>query len=76
VLVDVAVAIADGATTISDVQVLADQQRLHGPAGRSGRPRRSGGSWPESRRRCWPMSGRPGRSPGTGRGCPRRVDRP
>ncbi len=33
VLVDVAVAIADGATTISDVQVLADQQGLHGPAG-------------------------------------------
>jgi len=33
VLVDVAVAIADGAVTISDVQALADQQRLHGPAG-------------------------------------------
>ncbi len=33
VLVDVAVAIADGARTISDVQVLADQQDLHGPAG-------------------------------------------
>jgi len=33
VLVDVAVAIADGAVTISDVQVLADQQGLHGPAG-------------------------------------------
>lgn len=33
VLVDVAVAIADGARTISDVQVLADQQGLHGPAG-------------------------------------------
>jgi hypothetical protein len=33
VLVDVAVAIADGAVTISDVQSLADQQGLHGPAG-------------------------------------------
>ncbi len=33
VLVDVAIAIADGARTISDVQVLADQQGLHGPAG-------------------------------------------
>ncbi len=33
VLVDVAVAIADGATTISDVQGLADQHGLHGPAG-------------------------------------------
>jgi hypothetical protein len=33
VLVDVAVAIADGARTISDVQVLADQRGLHGPAG-------------------------------------------
>jgi len=32
-LVDVAVAIADGAVTISDVQALADQQGLHGPAG-------------------------------------------
>lgn len=33
VLVDVAVAIADGAVTISDVQALADQQGLHSPAG-------------------------------------------
>jgi len=33
VLVDVAVAIADGARTISDVQTLADQQGLHGPVG-------------------------------------------
>ncbi len=33
VLVDVAVAIADGAVTISDVHTLADQQGLHGPAG-------------------------------------------
>lgn len=33
VLVDVAVAIADGAVAISDVQILADQQGLHGPAG-------------------------------------------
>ena len=33
VLVDVAVAIADGAVSISDVQVLADQEGLHGPAG-------------------------------------------
>jgi hypothetical protein len=32
-LVDVAVTIADGAVTISDVQTLADQQDLHGPAG-------------------------------------------
>ena len=32
-LVDVAVAIADGAVTITDVQALADQQGLHGPAG-------------------------------------------
>jgi len=33
VLVDVAVAIADGAVAISDVQTLADQQGLHGPVG-------------------------------------------
>jgi len=33
VLVDVAVAIADGARSISDVQSLADQVGLHGPAG-------------------------------------------
>ena len=33
VLVDVAVAIAGGAVTISDVQALADQRGLHGPAG-------------------------------------------
>lgn len=33
VLVDVAVAIADGKVTISDVQTVADQQGLHGPAG-------------------------------------------
>jgi hypothetical protein len=33
VLVDVAVAIADGTATISDVQMLADQQGLHSPAG-------------------------------------------
>ena len=33
VLVDVAVAIADGVTTISDVQALAEQHGLHGPAG-------------------------------------------
>jgi len=32
-LVDVAVAIADGAVTITDVQALADQEGLHGPAG-------------------------------------------
>jgi hypothetical protein len=33
VLADVAVAIADGAKTIRDVQVLADHQGLHGPVG-------------------------------------------
>ena len=33
VLIDVAVAIADGAVTISDIQALADHQGLHGPAG-------------------------------------------
>ena len=33
VLVDVAVAIADGAVTISDIQALADHEGLHGPAG-------------------------------------------
>ena len=33
VLVDVAVAIADGAVTITDVQALADQQARHGLAG-------------------------------------------
>lgn len=40
--VDVAVAIADGALTTSDVHALADQQGLHGPASSSRRPRRSG----------------------------------
>ena len=33
VLVDVAVAITDGAVTIGEVQALADQEGLHGPAG-------------------------------------------
>ena len=33
VLVDVAVAIADGAVTITDVQALADQQSQHGMSG-------------------------------------------
>jgi len=33
VLIDVAVAVADGAKTISDVQALADQPGLHGPVG-------------------------------------------
>ena len=49
VLIDVAVAISDGAVTISDVQALADQQGLHGPAGSIASPRRSGGSWTRSR---------------------------
>ncbi len=35
-LVDVAVAVADGAVSISDVQVLSDHQALHGPAGSVG----------------------------------------
>ena len=33
VLVDVAVVIADGAVTISDIRALADHEALHGPAG-------------------------------------------
>ena len=33
VLIDVAVAIADGAVTISDIQALADHEGLHGPVG-------------------------------------------
>jgi len=33
VLIDVAVAVADGAVTISDIQALADHEGLHGPAG-------------------------------------------
>ena len=33
VLIDVAVAIADGAVTISDIHALADHEGLHGPAG-------------------------------------------
>ena len=33
VLVDVAVAIADGAVTITDIQALADHEGLQGPAG-------------------------------------------
>ena len=33
VLINVAVAIADGAVTISDIQALADHDGLHGPAG-------------------------------------------
>ena len=33
VLVDAAVAIADGAVTITDIQALADHEGLHGPAG-------------------------------------------
>ena len=70
VLVDVAVAIADGATTISDVQALADQHGLHGPAG-------SGASTPTiwrvlaaSTPRCSARSAWPGRPLGTGHGWP------
>ena len=48
VLIDVAVAIADGAVTISDVQTLADQQGVHGPAGSVASTRRSGGCWTRS----------------------------
>jgi hypothetical protein len=33
VLVDAAVAIADGAVTITDIQAMADHEGLHGPAG-------------------------------------------
>ena len=77
VLIDVAVAIADGAVTISDVQVLADHQGLHGPAGTvaststiwrvlaGGRHRP--GRW---RRDAHPDPARP--SPGSGSG----LDRP
>jgi len=72
VLVDVAVAIADGAVSISDVQVLADQQGLHGPAGSVAStptiwrvlaisPTALGCSW---------RSGRPEPKPGTGPGWP------
>ena len=44
VLVDIAVAVADGAVTISDVAVLADQAGLFGPvAVRPGRSRFSSG---------------------------------
>lgn len=46
VLVEVAVAIADGAVTIKDVLASADQQGLHGPAGSVASTRRSGGCWP------------------------------
>ena len=70
VLVDVAVAIADGAVTISDVQALADQEGLHGPAGSVASTSRSGGCWPASTRSCWAGSGRPGPSFGTGPGPP------
>jgi hypothetical protein len=42
--VDVAIAIVDGARTISDVQVLADQQGLNGPAGSVASTSTSGGS--------------------------------
>ena len=76
VLVDVAVAIADGARTISDVQVLADQQGLHGPAGSvastptiwrvAGRHRRG-----DARRDPAGSGGRPG----SGVAGPRRADR-
>ncbi len=70
VLVDVAVAIADGARTISDVQVLADQRGLHGPVG-------SVPSTPTIWRvldgadeQMLSASGRPEPSRGTGRGWP------
>ncbi len=49
VLVDVAVAIADGAETISDVQALADQPGLHGPVAST----RSGGYWTVWTPTCW-----------------------
>jgi hypothetical protein len=37
VLVDLAVAVADGAETISDIAILADQQALFGPVRRTPR---------------------------------------
>ena len=62
-----------GAVTITDVQALADQQGLHGPAGTVASTRRSGGCWPQPTRRCSPRSGWPGRRHETGPGPHRRA---
>jgi len=72
VLVDVAVAIADGATTISDVQTLADQHGSYGPAGSVASTStiwRVLAGWPATRG-CSTGSAKLGRPPGTGPGWP------
>jgi len=51
VLADMAVAVADGARTISDVAVLADQAALFGSVASSGRRSSSGWRSPSSRTR-------------------------
>jgi hypothetical protein len=60
VLADLAVAIADGATTISEIDTLRHQGELFGPVAPT---RLSGGPWPDATARRWPGSARPGPGP-------------
>jgi hypothetical protein len=70
VLVDMAVAVADGARTISDVAVLTDQAELFGSVART---RRAGGCWSASGPLLSVMSRRLGRP--LARCCGRSVPR-
>ena len=70
VLIDVAVAIADGAVTITDVQALADQQGLHGPAGSVASTSTIWRVLSASTGPCSPGSGRPALRPEIGPGPP------
>ena len=70
VLIDAAVAIADGAVTISDIQALVDHAGLHGPAGKVASTPTSGGSCQRSAASRKPVAAC---SPGSGWPGPRRV---
>jgi hypothetical protein len=65
VLVDLAVALADGATTISDLRVLADQPGLFGEVASVPTTWRT---WRPSTRPPWTASPRPGPRPAKWRG--------
>ncbi len=70
VLVDLAVMLADGGTTISDLAVLRNQPELFGSVPR---PRPPGGSLTRSTGRCWLGCGWRGQRPGNGSGCRQRT---
>ncbi len=63
VLTDLAVAIADGATTIGEIGTLRHQGEPFGPVASDTTAWRHGGHWPDATAWPWPGSARPGRRP-------------